>query len=121
MPEDGFKMLQVFGTAIVCDVHRITIAVVGTVVNNDGKGSSSPDHLAWSCGALSKKKKKTGSILLFDSCLGFLALLHFGLEDGKAGLASSSPWTMLQGGFTLLACQELFCGLCCIVPLLLMI
>ena len=47
---------------------------------------------------------KPGSLFLFENWLGFLALQHFGLEDGKAGLASSSPLTMLQGGFTLPTC-----------------
>ena len=65
--------------------------------------------------------KKLGLILLSGISPGFLTLLHFGQEGGKAGRAASPPLTMLQGGLTLSACWfnfVLFWELCIGPPLL---
>ena len=60
-------------------------------------------------------QQKEELILLYEICLGFLALLHFGQGDGKAGLTSSSLLLMLVVGRTLSACwlgSVLFWTLC---------
>ena len=72
-------------------ICKVFFAVARTVVNNDGKGGYALDPLVRSSGALSKKTR-----------IDLLALLHFGLLDGKPDLASSSLLTMLQRGLTLM-------------------
>ena len=42
---------------IVLDLHRFFIAVSRAVVNHDGRDGTAPDPLAWSAGALPKRRR----------------------------------------------------------------
>ena len=81
-------MLPISWYSIVCEPHRFFIAVARTVVKNDGKGALLQTSLF---GLVELCLKKLGSTLLSGSSPGFLALLHVGQEDGKAGRIIVSP------------------------------